>query len=68
MQKNTTAMANPRMFLWIGVALLVWMNVIQWERYRSETAARTAAANAAARPAQDGVQATTTPGAATLPA
>jgi YidC/Oxa1 family membrane protein insertase len=25
-------MDNPRLFLWIGVALLVWMNVIQWNR------------------------------------
>jgi YidC/Oxa1 family membrane protein insertase len=25
-------MDNPRIYLWIGVALLVWMNVIQWSR------------------------------------
>jgi len=25
-------MDNPRIFLWIGLALLVWMNVIQWNR------------------------------------
>jgi len=25
-------MDNPRIYLWIGVALLLWMNVIQWNR------------------------------------
>jgi YidC/Oxa1 family membrane protein insertase len=25
-------MDNPRIYLWIGVALLLWMNVIQWSR------------------------------------
>ncbi|MGB5102656.1 MAG: membrane protein insertase YidC [Steroidobacteraceae bacterium] len=25
-------MDNPRIFLWIGLALLMWMNVIQWSR------------------------------------
>jgi YidC/Oxa1 family membrane protein insertase len=25
-------MDNPRLYLWIGLALLVWMNVIQWNR------------------------------------
>ncbi len=25
-------MDNPRIFLWIGLALLAWMNVIQWNR------------------------------------
>jgi YidC/Oxa1 family membrane protein insertase len=25
-------MDNPRIFIWIGVALLLWMNVIQWNR------------------------------------
>ena len=25
-------MNNPRMFLWIGLALLLWMNVIQWNK------------------------------------
>jgi YidC/Oxa1 family membrane protein insertase len=25
-------MDNPRLFLWIGLALLVWMNIIQWDR------------------------------------
>jgi YidC/Oxa1 family membrane protein insertase len=25
-------MDNPRLFLWIALALLVWMNIIQWDR------------------------------------
>ena len=25
-------MDNPRIFLWVGLALLLWMNVIQWKR------------------------------------
>ena len=25
-------MDNPRLLLWIGLALLVWMNIIQWDR------------------------------------
>jgi YidC/Oxa1 family membrane protein insertase len=25
-------MDNPRIYLWIGVALLLWMNVVQWSR------------------------------------
>jgi YidC/Oxa1 family membrane protein insertase len=25
-------MDNPRIYLWIGVALLLWMNVVQWNR------------------------------------
>jgi YidC/Oxa1 family membrane protein insertase len=25
-------MDNPRLFLWIALALLAWMNIIQWER------------------------------------
>jgi YidC/Oxa1 family membrane protein insertase len=25
-------MDNPRLYLWIGLALLVWMNVVQWDR------------------------------------
>ncbi len=34
-------MANARLFLWIAVALLVWMNVVQWNRdYGTSTAAQ----------------------------
>jgi YidC/Oxa1 family membrane protein insertase len=39
-------MDNPRLFLWIGVALLLWMNVIQWNRDYGAPAA-TASAPAA---------------------
>ena len=49
-------MDNPRLFLWIGVALLAWMNVIQWNRdYGAPAAAAQATATesapAAAAPA-----------------
>jgi len=44
-------MDNPRIFLWIGLALLVWMNVIQWNKdYASSPA--TASAVTAANPAE----------------
>jgi YidC/Oxa1 family membrane protein insertase len=47
-------MDNPRIFLWIGLALLVWMNIIQWDRdygQRAPTpAATTTGASAAAAP------------------
>jgi YidC/Oxa1 family membrane protein insertase len=52
-------MDNPRLYLWIGLALLAWMNVIQWNRdYGAQTAptpatATTAAATTAATPAAD---------------
>lgn len=36
-------MDNPRLFLWIGLALLAWMNIIQWDRdYGVQSAATTA--------------------------
>jgi YidC/Oxa1 family membrane protein insertase len=42
-------MDNPRLFLWIGVALLAWMNVIQWNRdYGAPVAAAQAPATASA--------------------
>lgn len=47
-------MDNPRIFLWIGLALLVWMNIIQWDRdYGQRTptpAATTTGAPAATAP------------------
>ena len=52
-------MDNPRLLLWIGLALLVWMNIIQWDRDHSApapvaaTAEQTPAGNAAA-PATSG--------------
>jgi YidC/Oxa1 family membrane protein insertase len=47
-------MDNPRLLLWIGLALLVWMNIIQWDRDHSAPASvaastvQTPAANAPA--------------------
>ena len=42
-------MDNPRLFLWIGVALLAWMNVIQWNRdYGAPAAAAQATATESA--------------------
>ena len=32
-------MANPRIYLWIAVALLLWMNLVQWNRDYAERAA-----------------------------
>jgi YidC/Oxa1 family membrane protein insertase len=38
-------MDNPRIYLWIGVALLLWMNVVQWNRdYAIAPAAATTSA------------------------
>ena len=37
-------MDNPRIYLWIALALLVWMNIIQWDRdYGSAATPRSAA-------------------------
>ncbi len=48
-------MDNPRLFLWIAVAMLLWMNVIQWNRDYGAPAAATsttapAASSSAAAP------------------
>jgi YidC/Oxa1 family membrane protein insertase len=40
-------MDNPRLYLWIGLALLAWMNVVQWNRDYGSPAAPPAAAAAA---------------------
>ncbi len=65
-------MDNPRLFLWIGLALLVWMNVVQWERdYAQPAAAATTTAAPAAKPApvaQLPELPTTSAGASTAPA
>jgi len=37
-------MDNPRLYLWIGLALLAWMNVIQWNRDYGSAPAVTAPA------------------------
>jgi YidC/Oxa1 family membrane protein insertase len=45
-------MDNPRLYLWIGLALLAWMNVIQWNRdYGAPSAATPATTATAAAPA-----------------
>lgn len=50
-------MDNPRLYLWIALALLVWMNIIQWDRDFEQPAAAPATetatntANPAAKPA-----------------
>jgi len=44
-------MDNPRLYLWIAFALLLWMNVVQWERDYEKPAAAPAAAGSAAAPA-----------------
>ncbi len=42
-------MDNPRIFLWIGLALLAWMNVVQWNRdYGAAPAAAPTAATTVA--------------------
>ena len=48
-------MDNPRLYLWIALGLLVWMNIIQWERdygQRAASAATTGANSSTAAPAQ----------------
>jgi YidC/Oxa1 family membrane protein insertase len=48
-------MDNPRLYLWIGLALLAWMNVIQWNRdYGSVTETATPAAATTAGSAEAG--------------
>ena len=57
-------MDNPRLYLWIGLALLAWMNVIQWNRdYGAPSATATPAATTAAQ-----APATSAAGQAQLPA
>ena len=44
-------MDNPRLFLWIGLALLAWMNIIQWDRdYGAQSAATAATTTSSATP------------------
>ncbi|MCU0974438.1 MAG: hypothetical protein MUF80_10880, partial [Burkholderiales bacterium] len=58
-------MDNPRIFLWIGLALLAWMNVVQWNRdYGS---APSATAPAATAPAATGPEAQAEAGRNQLP-
>ena len=43
-------MANPRIYLWIAVALLLWMNLVQWNRDYGDRAAPAATTPVAAQP------------------
>ena len=56
-------MDNPRLFLWIGLALLAWMNIIQWDR---DYGAKPVAAEAT--PATPGAASTTAAPATAAPA
>ena len=53
-------MDNPRLYLWIGLALLVWMNVVQWDRDFGQPATSPTASTTA--PATQGATGTTAPG------
>jgi YidC/Oxa1 family membrane protein insertase len=55
-------MDNPRLYLWIALALLLWMNVIQWNRDYGAAGPSPAAVTAPSDPA-----AANTEGAAQLP-
>ena len=44
--KKTPHMDNPRLYLWIALALLVWMNIIQWDRDFGQPAVAPAATSA----------------------
>jgi YidC/Oxa1 family membrane protein insertase len=56
-------MANLRIYLWIAVALLLWMNLVQWNRDYGRTTAPPSATTAPAT----GPPASAAPEAATLP-
>jgi YidC/Oxa1 family membrane protein insertase len=58
-------MDNPRLLLWIGLALLVWMNIIQWDRDYGATA--TAAAVSSAAPTTAAPATAASPDNSTLP-
>jgi YidC/Oxa1 family membrane protein insertase len=44
-------MANPRIYLWIALALLAWLNLVQWSRDHSGTPKPAAAQTQAGAPA-----------------
>jgi YidC/Oxa1 family membrane protein insertase len=44
--KKIPHMDNPRLYLWIALALLVWMNIIQWDRDFGQPAPAPVAATA----------------------
>jgi YidC/Oxa1 family membrane protein insertase len=43
-------MANPRIYLWVAVALLLWMNLVQWNRDYGDRPPPAAATTAAPAP------------------
>jgi YidC/Oxa1 family membrane protein insertase len=51
-------MDNPRLYLWIGLALLVWMNVVQWDQDYGKRAAPVAATAASGAPGAPAATAT----------
>ena len=53
-------MDSPRLFLWIGLALLAWMNVIQWNRDYGTAAPQASTAPAATTAAADAAGGTST--------
>jgi YidC/Oxa1 family membrane protein insertase len=55
-------MANPRIYLWIALALLLWMNLVQWNRDYGDRGVPAAATNAP--PAADTSAVATAPDAA----
>jgi YidC/Oxa1 family membrane protein insertase len=63
-------MDNPRLYLWIALALLGWMNIIQWQREFNPPVATQAAATAPAGTSADATDATfpAAPAQETLPA
>jgi YidC/Oxa1 family membrane protein insertase len=64
-------MDNPRLFLWIGLALLAWMNIIQWDRdYGAQSVVSTATTATTASSATSPAVAPAAPGTAvsSLPA
>jgi len=50
-------MDNPRLFLWIGLALLAWMNVVQWNRDYGAAPVTTQANGSASGPAAPAAEA-----------
>jgi YidC/Oxa1 family membrane protein insertase len=60
-------MDNPRLYLWIGLALLVWMNVVQWDQDYGKRAAPVAATAASGAPGAPGAPAAPATPASQLP-
>jgi YidC/Oxa1 family membrane protein insertase len=62
-------MDNPRLFLWIGLALLVWMNIIQWDRdFGPQASTAPTAATAASGTTQPAATSGNTAAPSSLPA